>query len=478
MYKSEQLAHSIRQLIESGTLNAHEKLPSLRDQVQRSGFSLMTVMNAYQELESQGLIYSKEKSGYFVSEQIATHLPEQYSVVSLNSKVEINSLVFQYLKATHSDAVAPFGSSVPDSKLLYSPKLIQIMAQHARRRASYEQNSSLPPGNLELRQLIAQRYCMQGIQTDPDDIVITSGCLDALNLSLQALVKPGDYILLQQTIFFGAWQAAERLGLKVITIPEHPQHGFDLEAFEQVIQTYPIKVCWLMLNAHNPIGFTVSDDIKYKIAKLLHEHQIYLIEDDVYRELFYHGQKPLPVKYFDQQNLVLHCSSFSKILGGSFRVGWVYAGKFSNRIQLLQLMSTVSVNTLAQNVLVDFLSSHHYEKHLRSLRLTLERYKKQYYHYLKQNLPTSCEVYYYPSGYFLWVKLPSTLDSMQVYEDLIQQDIGIAPSPLFSIFPAQQHYLRINCSFEWNTKIQSALDQMIKTIQQRSEILSNTITAT
>lgn len=184
----------------------------------------------------------------------------------------------------------PFGSAFPDSQLLAASKLIQIMGQLARQRQSYDQTASLPPGNLALRKLIAQRYCMQGIQTDPDDIVITSGGLDALNLSLQAVAKPGDYILLQQTVFYGAWQAAERLGLKIITIPEHPQHGFDLEAFEQVIHTYPIKVCWLMLNSHNPIGFTVSDEIKYKIAKLLHEHQIYLIEDDVYEELYYGGQ--------------------------------------------------------------------------------------------------------------------------------------------------------------------------------------------
>ena len=272
----------------------------------------------------------------------------------------------------------PFGSAFPDSQLLAAPKLIQIMGQLARQRQSYDQTASLPPGNLALRKLIAQRYCMQGIQTDPDDIVITSGGLDALNLSLQAVAKPGDYILLQQTVFYGAWQAAERLGLKVITIPEHPQHGFDLEAFEQVIHTYPIKVCWLMLNSHNPIGFTVSDEIKYKIAKLLHEHQIYLIEDDVYEELYYGGQKPLSMKYFDQQNLVLHCSSFSKTLGAGFRVGWVYAGKFSDHIQHLQLMSTISVNALIQNALVEFLSHHHYEKHLRTLRLSLERYKSSF----------------------------------------------------------------------------------------------------
>ena len=464
MYKSEQLAHSIRQLIESGTLNAHEKLPSLRDQVQRSGFSLMTVMNAYQELESQGLIYSKEKSGYFVAEQIALKPLEQYSVVSLNSKIEINSLVFKYLKSIQHESVVPFGSAFPDSQLLAAPKLIQIMGQLARQRQSYDQTASLPPGNLALRKLIAQRYCMQGIQTDPDDIVITSGGLDALNLSLQAVAKPGDYILLQQTVFYGAWQAAERLGLKVITIPEDPQHGFDLEAFEQVIHTDPIKVCWLMLNSHNPIGFTVSDEIKYKIAKLLHEHQIYLIEDDVYEELYYGGQKPLSMKYFDQQNLVLHCSSFSKTLGAGFRVGWVYAGKFSDHIQHLQLMSTISVNALIQNALVEFLSHHHYEKHLRLLRRRLEKNKKRFTQYLKQHLGQCCEIYSFSGGYFIWIKLPLYLNSLELYHQLITQQIGVAPSALFNVLENNQHAIRLNCSFEWSPSIQTGLDTLIDSI--------------
>ena len=93
MYKSEQLAHNLKFLIENGTWKAHSKLPSLREQVQRSGFSLITVMNAYQELEAQGLIYSKEKSGYFVAEQVSTQIPQTHSIVALNPKIEINSLV-------------------------------------------------------------------------------------------------------------------------------------------------------------------------------------------------------------------------------------------------------------------------------------------------------------------------------------------------------------------------------------------------
>lgn len=465
MYKAEQLAHNIRVLIENQSFTAHQKLPSLRDQAADSGLSLMTVMNAYQSLEAQGLIYAKEKSGYFVSPQ-KHHLRLPHTTVALHQDISINSLVFKYLKSIQAANIVPLGSAFPDDNLVSSKKLIQIMAQLAREPSSYHQHESLPPGKLALRQLIAQRYNMHGVATHADDIVITSGCLDALNLALQAVAQSGDYIILQQHIFYGAWQAAERLGLKVITLPEHPIYGFDLAAFEQILQQYPIKVCWLMLNSHNPIGFNVNHEIKAKIAALIHEYQVYLIEDDVYEELYFSQSRPLPMKYFDQGNWVLHCSSFSKTLGASFRLGWVHAGAFSAKIQHLQLMSTISANSLLQNALVEFISKHHYEKHLRQLRKNLEKQKKVFFKYLEQNLPKGCEIYYYHSGYFLWIKLPPNIASMSIYETLIERKIAIAPSPLFCIFSEQRQGLRLNCSFIWNTELQQALELMIQVIEE------------
>lgn len=465
MYKSEQLAQQIRHLIENGTLKAHEKLPSLREQTQISGFSLITVMNAYQELESRGLIYAREKSGYYVSNTIIDVESERPLIVSLNSKVEINSLVFQYLKSIQGEQIVPLGSAFPSQDLVFSKKLTQIMGQIARNKKSYDAIDNLPPGNLALRKLIAQRYCTQGIPTDADDIVITSGCMDALNLSLQAIARPGDYIVLQQNIFYGALQAAERLGLKVVTVPEHPQYGFDLEAFEHILKTYPVKVCWLMLNAHNPIGFTVTEEIKLKIAELLHQYQVHLIEDDVYEEMYFGQQKPLPMKYYDQNNLVLHCSSFSKTLGAAFRVGWVYAGKYSQHIQHLQLMSTISVNALLQNALVEFISNYHYEKHLRILRKSLQQNKLQFYRYIESHLPKGCKLHYYPGGYFLWLKLPESVSSMQVYEQLIQQNIGISPGQLFNVSEQKSQCLRLNCSFEWNEQFKHAVDILLHNIR-------------
>lgn len=465
MQKSKQLALSLKRLIETGTWKAHDKLPSLRQQVQISGFSLMTVLNAYQELEAQGLIYSKSKLGYFVAVPPVPASGTHNMVQSTN--IEINSRVFRYLKSIQSEHIVPFGSAFPDSRLLYSAQLMHTLARQAKHKAAYQQMPSLPPGNYALRKYIAQRYCMQGIPTDPEDIVITSGGLDALNLSLRALTQAGDYILLQESIFYGAWQAAENLGLNVIILPDHPEYGLDLEAFKQALITYPIKVCLLMLNSQNPIGFTVCDEIKAQLAALLYEHDVYLIEDDVYEELYYGVHKPHSMKFFDRHHRVIHCSSFSKTLGAGFRVGWVYAAQFSAQIQHLQLMSTISVNALIQSTLVEYLSQRHYDKHLKQLRSSLKRLKDQYYEILTQRLPATCHIHYYPSGYFLWIALPERLDSQELYQDLLQHQIGIAPGYLFNQRPEHAHHLRLNCSFEIDVTIEQALQQLAQSIKRQ-----------
>ncbi len=146
------------------------------------------------------------------------------------------------------------------------------------------------------------------------------------------------------------------------------------------------------------------------------------------------------------------------------RVGWVFAGPFSDAIQHLQLMSTLTVSPLLQNALVDFLSHHHYEKHLRHLKQQLEKYKQKFYQELKARLDSVCEIYYYSSGYFLWIKLPEQLDGQVLYEQLIQYNIAIAPALLFKPEHTSQNYIRLNCSFDWTSEIENAVDVLAKVI--------------
>ncbi|MCA2486876.1 MULTISPECIES: aminotransferase-like domain-containing protein, partial [Vibrio] len=160
---------------------------------------------------------------------------------------------------------------------------------------------NLPPGSESLRRLIAQRYIQQGMVLTHDDIVITSGALEALNLSLQVVTQPGDTIVVESPTFYGALQAIERLGLKAIEISVDPRSGHSLQQIEAAFTDNDVRACWLMTNFHNPTGTSLNDEQKQRIVELADKHDVYLIEDDVYSELFFSNKKPSSLKTFDTQ---------------------------------------------------------------------------------------------------------------------------------------------------------------------------------
>ncbi len=127
---------------------------------------------------------------------------------------------------------------------------------------------------------------------------------------------------MENPCFYGALQALERLKLKALSIATDVKEGIDLDALVQALQHYPVKACWLMTNSQNPLGFTLTPEKKARLIEILTAHNVTLIEDDVYSELYFGREKPLPAKAWDKQDMTLHCSSFSKCLvPGSASVG-------------------------------------------------------------------------------------------------------------------------------------------------------------
>ncbi len=160
--------------------------------------------------------------------------------------------MFDVLQASRDPAIVPFGSAFPDPALFPQRPLMRSLANVSHQLTPTDALHNLPPGNATLRQLLAQRYARQGITLSPDEIVITSGALEALNLSLQSLTEPGDYVVIEQPSFYGALQAIERLKLKALAIPSDTQHGIDLQQLEDALQRWPVKACWLMTTLQNP----------------------------------------------------------------------------------------------------------------------------------------------------------------------------------------------------------------------------------
>ncbi|WON78542.1 PLP-dependent aminotransferase family protein [Serratia sp. UGAL515B_01] len=466
MTKYEQLAQQIREQIENRVWRAGDKLPSLRESGKRSGLSLMTVVQSYQLLESQGWIVARPQSGYYVTARPQA-LPQarRNEDLLLSEQVDINAFIFDVLQASKDPTIVPFGSAFPDAALFMQPKLASALSSVARKFTPHSSLANLPPGNDALRRHIAQRYALSGMQVGPDEIVITAGAMESLSLSLQAVTQQGDYVAIESPAFYGALQTLERLRLKAVAIATHPQYGIDLDSLQQALEQYPIKACWLMTHFQNPLGASLPEANKQRLVAILHERQVSLIEDDVYGELYFSAERPLPAKALDHVGQILHCSSFSKCLAPGFRVGWVAAGRYAPQVQRLQLMSTVSTSVPMQMAIADYLLHGGYDIHLRRLRRVLSQRQSAMRQAIANHFPPSVKVSRPDGGYFLWIELVTTQSSLELYQHALAKGISIAPGRMFTIGNHFNHCFRLNASFEWNDRLEEAIKTLAKLIR-------------
>lgn len=462
LYK--RLADDISTLIRDGTLRLGERIPSVREISRERTLSTATVVHAYELLEGQGFIETRPRSGFYVSGQWKTQTNPPVRVTR-STRVDVSELVFEVLESVRDRRLVPFGSAFPSPLLFPMTRLARCLSVGARRMDQWGTLDDLPPGSLELRRQIARRYLRSGASVSPDEIVITSGALEALNLSLQVLTQPGDIVAIESPAFYGCLQAIEALRLRAVEIPTHPRHGVDVAAFAQILARHPVRACWLMTNFQNPLGALVPEDSKRELAALLDKHDIPLIEDDVYAELFFGRQRPKPVKAFDRKGLVLNCNSFAKSLAPGYRVGWVAAGRFAPALQRRKLMSSLSTSAPAQDAIALYLREGGYERHLSSLRRALANQQAAALASLTRHLPGDVRITRPEGGYFLWLELPTGRDAIEIHQRALDQGFSIAPGPIFSARRSFRNCLRLNYGHPWTAASDGAVRALAKILR-------------
>ena len=466
LYQS--LAEEVAQQIQSGVLRTGDRIPSVRQMSTSHNVSAATVLQAYHLLEARGLISTRPRSGYFVNAHLRSPLSEPASSTpsGQSTAVDVIDLVFEVLAATkeaaEAAAVVPLGSAFPSPLLFPLPKLARTLSSTARHLDPWKTVEDLPPGSRELRRLIARRYLDLGIQLGLDDIVITSGAAEALTLSLQAVTRPGDVVAVESPAFYGALQAVEMAGLRAVEIPVHSRDGLDLQALAVAIETQAIKACWFMTTFQNPVGSLMPVDGKRALAELLAKHRVPLIEDDVYAELYFGPQRPIPVKSFDEDGLILHCGSFSKCLAPGYRVGWVAAGRFTEEVRRRKFLSSISTNVVAQETLAEFMKHGGYDHHLRQLREAVHKQQAAMLDAIDRHFPRETRVTRPSGGYFLWLELPAEVDALELYRQSLAAGVSLAPGPMFSPQRGFSRHIRLNCGHPWN----AALDNAVATVGQ------------
>ncbi|MBV4535919.1 MULTISPECIES: GntR family transcriptional regulator MpaR [Pseudomonas] len=462
MKRYERFADDIAELIRSGVLGPGQRVPSVRYASQTHGVSPSTVFQAYYLLERRGLIRARPRSGYFVN----AHAPRQFSEpqalqpVSESTDVDVSGLVFSILDSIKDPHTIPFGSAFPSPTLFPLQRLARSLASASRAMDPRMVVTDLSPGNPQLRRQIALRYMVGGLMLPMEELLITNGALEALNLCLQAVTEPGDLVAIEAPAFYACLQVLERLKLKAVEIPVHPREGMDLGVLAQTLDKHPVKAVWCMTNFQNPVGASMPDAKKQELVELLRRHQVPLIEDDVYAELYYAQQAPKPAKAYDTEGLVMHCGSFAKSLAPGYRIGWVAAGRFAQKIERLKLMTSLCASMPAQAAIADYLQHGGYDRHLRKLRYALEGQQASMLAAIARHFPAQTRVSQPSGGYFLWLELPEQMDALKLFHLALAQGISIAPGPIFSPTGRFANCIRLNYGSPWADSSEQAMETL------------------
>lgn len=458
----QQLSEETAEAIRGGVLRPGERLPSVRELCAQRGLSPATVFHAYGQLEAEGLIEARARSGFYVRavRRPVRPTPPMAAPRSAATPVAISEMVFDLLGSTRDADVVPLGSAFPSSHLFPFDEIARCGARAMRRLRPEQITGALTAGEEGLHQALRRRYALQGIPLQENELIITNGAMEALNLCLQAVTRPGDLVVVESPTFYAALQALERLNLKAVEVATDPQEGVDLEALQRLLQRRKVAACWFMPSFQNPLGALMSPARKAALVALLAKHQVPLIEDDVYGELHTGVRRPPPAKAFDADGGVLHCSSFSKCLAPGYRVGWAAAGRYAPQVERYKMMTSLATALPTQLALAEYLAQGGYERHLRRLREFLATRRRQALRLIEKHFPPGTRVTRPEGGYFVWVELPASVDALALHHRARARSISTAPGVLFSADRRFTHHLRLNVGHPGEAGVDAALREL------------------
>lgn len=468
----ERIAAHVAGLIERGALRPGDRVPSVRRLSQQQGVSVATVLLAYRHLEDSGLIEVRPQSGHYVRRRGAAALPEPRAprCSTTASRVSVAGLVAKVYGAARDPHVVPFGAAYPSPELLPTERLNATMARVARASGAVGVSYDPPPGCLPLRRQIARRAVERGCNLTADDLVTTVGAMEALSLCLRAVAQAGDTVAIESPAYFGLLQLMESLRIRALEIPCIPGRGIDLGALEEALGAHRIRACIALPTVSSPLGCAMSDADKRRLVSLLARREVPLIEDDIYGDLYFGTEMPRPAKAFDEDGLVMLCSSFTKTLAPGYRVGWTAPGRFREQVEQLKFAQSVATPTLPQLAVADYIENGGYEHHLRTMRRKLAAQVEQVSAAIAEHFPAGTRVSRPAGGFVLWVELPPGTSALELHARALAHRISVAPGPIFSAKPRFANFIRISCGYPWSDLLAHAvrtLGQLAREVAER-----------
>ena len=455
----QQVIDLIAENIEAGTLRPGDRLPSLRKMSKSAGVSIPTVRQAYVELERRRQVESRPQSGFYVRHREANDIVLPTRTESFDpAPLRCRSLMERVYDGVNNPDLVPLGianptMAKPAAKSLHRT-MKRIMARAETRSIGYASTLGEPL----LRRQIAYHYLDAiGAQVEPDEICITNGGQEALLLALSAVASRGDVIAVETPTYHGMLELIDSLGMLAVEVETCPEEGVTLPELQRTLEKYPVTACMFSTTLGNPLGVVMSERDRVKLVKMLEEHDVALIEDDVYGDLLFDDARPVPAQFLGSKARVLTCGSFSKTASPGYRIGWVVSRDYIDDIARLKRAFSCSSGLLQQLTLSEFMASGDYSRHLKSLKPVLKRNSERMMALISEHFPAETRTSRPVGGSVLWLELPKNIDAEQLFDDAIAAGISIAPGHIFSPCACYTNFIRLSYGHPWTEKTEDAL---------------------
>ena len=474
----QQIKTHLRQGILSGGLAAETRLPASRQLAHDLGVNRITVENAYSELEADGLIFSRVGSGTYV-------LPANPLPLGPKSSHETSWPLWQenmqanreagyrpgtadaMLKAAGHPHPISFASGISDTRHFPAEEFRKTIQAVMRRDEISSMDYGERSGYAPLRESISHILASQGLQTRPENILITAGSQQAIALVAQVILKPGDVILVESPTYSSAIELFRVLGFRIVGIPMDAQ-GMQVEKLEKLLQQHHPKLIYTIPNFHNPTGTCLNSARRRQLIVLSDRYNVPILEDDFVGDMRYEGRAQPALKALDPGGQVIHISTFSKMLMPGLRVGFLVAdGPVYHSLLDFKRLSDVATATLIQRALEAYVTVGRYQAYLRRSCLIFRKRRDAMLAAVERYLPAGTSVEPPQGGLFLWVHLPDNLSTDELLPVACEQGVAFAPGR--SYFPegnTGQDWMRLNFVAPTEEEIEEGIKRLGRTIKK------------
>jgi DNA-binding transcriptional MocR family regulator len=466
-----QITQQVKALIVEGRLKIGDQLPPSRELATTLGVHRTTVNNAYAELEADGIINSHVGRGTFVaasprtSQQVLELVRERptFSPLFWNAlfvgELEEDPLQ-SLLNFRTADNMISFAYALPSPELFPLDDIKRCVDRVLRRdgRRVLQMGESI--GYLPLREYLVGKLAASGVRVKADEVLITNGCQQSLDLIRRVLVGQGETVVVENPTYPGVFSVFDTNDIKCTSVPVG-SNGLDLNALEDVLSHRRAKLLYTAPTFHNPTGVTMDLAARRRLLDLALQYRVPIIEDDIYGELRYDGPALPSLKALDEQGVVIHLGSFSKMGFPGLRVGWIAAPRIViDRLSVIKQACDLHTNLLAQAALCELSRHGLLAKHLKRVRRAYAERRDRMLDALDRHFPKEADWSRPEGGMSVWVTLPAMLDATHLLSLAKQEGISFSPGINFYLSAPQLNTMRLTFTMMEGPKIEEGVKRL------------------